>query len=208
MAKNETIKVSGGVLVKMRNIKPAKIEDDAETPGKDSREPVTSVVVTEVDVPEPEKLEGATVVIPEITRDGRRVPDAVRAVLSPEELKIYSTEVGEWLDQHPDWDSKEDLADVHGIAMERVIQYRLMSKQKRRPYLDIEKNYDTSVDRVQKFRTNLAARRVDRITSKRQSVHQTNIAIIAGQLDDKRMNQIKSMNNKDEEEEANLFPDK
>jgi hypothetical protein len=203
MANNVKIKSSGSVFSKMKNIRPVVINDEEEMDVIDVTPVETESVRTEI-----VRASGLMVPVVESLGDMISVPDSTRAVLNVDELEIYRKETQEWFTAHPDWNAKEDLDDIYGIAMEKVMQYRLLAKQKKKPYLDIEKNYNSSVERVHKFRTNLCARRSDRISDKKKStVHQTNIAIIAGQMDDRRMNSLKELNNRDEDEELKMFPE-
>jgi hypothetical protein len=134
------------------------------------------------------------------------LPITVKAVLGPEELKVYVNEVEAWFCSHPDWDHKEDLDDIHGIAMEKVLQFRLLLKKKNHPRSNIEKDYNSSVYRMQGFRQNLAARRADRISNKGAKVmNQTNIAIIASKIDDAKMEEMEKIVKVEEEEEKALL---
>ena len=134
------------------------------------------------------------------------LPITVKAVLGPEELKVYVSEVEAWFSSHPDWDHKEDLDDIHGIAMEKVLQFRLLLKKKNHPRSNIEKDYNSSVYRMQGFRQNLAARRADRISNKGAKVmNQTNIAIIASKIDDAKMAEMEKIVKEEEEEEKTLL---
>ena len=99
--------------------------------------------------------------VPVLSELSKTIPITVKAVLNKEELKIFLTEVEQWVDSHPDWSAKEDIEDIHGIAMEKVIQFRLLLKRKRTPRANIEKDYNSSVYRMQTFRQNLAARRAE-----------------------------------------------
>lgn len=202
MANSVKIKSSGGVFSKMKNVRPAIMADDGDCSTID-----VVPIGSGAEIAETVRPSGVLVPSVEVPDAAVSVPDSTRAVLNADELEIYRKETQEWFTAHPDWNAKEDLDDIYGIAMEKVMQYRLLAKQKKKPYLDIEKNYDSSVERVHKFRTNLCARRSDRISNKKQTVHQTNIAIIAGQMDDKRMNTLKELNSRDEDEELKMFPE-
>jgi hypothetical protein len=114
---------------------------------------------------------------------GHTIPMTAKATLKPDEFKVFIHEVASWVSSHPDWDQKEDIDDIHGIAMEKVIQHRLLLKMKSRSNPDAGKQYDTSFKRVQRMRDNLAARRADRINPRSGGGSQTNnIAVIASEF--------------------------
>ena len=152
-------------------------------------------------------IEDMSIEVPTLTKVEQNIPATIAAVLNQSELKLYVKEVSEWYTSHPDWNAKEDIDDINTIAMEKVIQYRLLLAKKKRPSLDIEKDYSSSAYRVQTARQNLAARRSDRITKgKHGAGGQTNIAIIAGSLDEGKMKMLVSKNDEEASEELNLFP--
>lgn len=135
------------------------------------------------------------------------IPATVAAVLNKTELKLYIKEVTEWRTSHPDWNLKEDIDDINNIAMEKVIQYRLLLAKKKRPSLDIEKDYNSSVYRMQAFRQNLSARRADRIKKKSGGNTTMNIAVMAATLDETKMKELQEKNRKEEQEEIEFFPE-
>jgi hypothetical protein len=202
------IKSRAGVLTRMKNISRVITEAVPATMAEDAPDDAVTISAEEVKDVETKivAMGSSNISIPVGIEVKKFVPDSTKAVLNIDELEIYTKEVHEWVKAHPDWDSKEDIDDINGIAMEKVIQYRLLTKQKRKPHLDIEKNYNSSVSRVQVCRTNLAARRVDRISGKSKTIHQTNIALIAGRMDDNEMKILRHRNNKEEEEEIRFFP--
>lgn len=193
--KKENTVHSDGVKKRMQNL----VQYSKKKPSKKEE-----LVIT------PEKLDFGSMSI-EIPKIGElnisSVPATVAAVLNATELKLYVKEVSEWAMSHPDWDKKEDIEDINSIAMEKVIQYRLLTNKKKKPNLDIEKDYNSSVYRAQAFRQNLAARRADRINkNKGGGSGQTNIAIIAGTLDEEKLKIITNKNSKEQDEEKELFP--
>lgn len=135
------------------------------------------------------------------------IPITTKAVLDNQEYRIFLNEVKEWLESHPDWTLKEDLDDIYGISMEKVIQFRLLIKRRRHPRIDIEKDYSASVHRMQQFRNNLAARRSDRISKKNNVQSMTNIAIIASEMDSKKIEQLRAKTLNNQKEELELFPE-
>ena len=188
---------SEGVKKRMQNL----VQYSGKKPGKKKQE---EVVIT----PEIFDFGSMSIEVPKISElNISSVPATVTAVLNATELKLYVKEVSEWATSHPDWDKKEDIEDINSIAMEKVIQYRLLTNKKKKPSLDIEKDYNSSVYRVQAFRQNLAARRADRINkNKGGGSGQTNIAIIAGSLDEEKLTIITKKNEKEQDEEKDLFP--
>ena len=195
-------KHSDGVQKRMQNLvqysdkkKPVKKEDSLLPDGevKDG--------MIEIDLPD-----GTKAMVPAscIGASGAISP-TIKAVLDGDELKIYSAEVQSWIISHPDWTMKEDLDDVHSIAIEKVIQFRLLLKKRRQPRADIEKDYNSSIYRQQAFRQNLAARRADRISGKGTVVNQTNIAVIAARLDEDGLKPLIAKDQLLIEEEDQLF---
>lgn len=134
-------------------------------------------------------------------------PASLQNVLSAPERKLYEGEVRQWLTSHPEWNLKEDHDDIHMIAMEKVMQYRLLSDKKKNKKSDVDKEYHASVMRMQEFRKNLAARRVDRIARKTDGGSKTlNIAIIAGKIDRDHINRLGMKSETENREEDTLFP--
>ena len=165
-------------------------------PSKDKESQILTVTPMPLDVVKAEILAGREIEIPIITSENQKaiatIPITTEAILKKDELKVYVTEVMAWLESHPDWTLKEDLDDVYGLAMEKVIQYRLLLEKKIHPRADIERDFHSSSIRVQVYRQNLAARRVDRISGKGTKViNQTNIAIIASQMDAEKLDEMK-----------------
>jgi len=143
--------------------------------------------------------------VAEFAQDPHTIPIHIEPVLNKNEYKIYLNEVSDWYESHPDWTLKEDRDDIHGIAFERVIQFRLLIKKKKSPRTYVERDYNSSVFRVQALRQNLAARRADRISNKSGIVNQTNIAIVASQLDAKKIKEMNDKVQKNKQEEDDLF---
>jgi hypothetical protein len=193
--KKEEKKYSPGVEKRMQNL-----VQYSKKGKKKKSEPLTIE-------PETFDIGSMNIAIPTIGElNVQAVPATVLAILNETELKLYVKEVSEWATSHPDWDKKEDIDDINSIAMEKVIQYRLLSSKKKKPSIDIEKDYNSSVYRVQAFRQNLSARRTDRLNkNKGGGSGQTNIAIIAGSLDEEAYKKIIDKNKKEKEEEEALF---
>lgn len=196
-----------GIQKRMRNL----VQYSQEQKTKTAEEEAVETILEE----DPVKIESVdtvvgseTVQVPVLSEssDIETIPITAKAVLKKEEYKIFITEVTEWFISHPDWRFKEDVDDIYGIAMEKVIQYRLLLKKKQHPRSDIEKDYNSSVYRMQAFRQNLAARRSDRISKKGSGItHQTNIAIIASELDSQKFLEMKKRVKDDIAEEDALF---
>jgi len=129
----------------------------------------------------------------------------IEDTLTVDEQKIYSKVWNSWITQHPEYNKAEDLDDVHGIAMEKVMQYRLLRKKKSKPGSDIEKEYDTSVKRMQTFRSNLAARRTDRVVPKKHESKGVNIAVIAAGFDSNKVKKLKQADVQFIDEEIQLL---
>ncbi|MGQ4893470.1 MAG: hypothetical protein ACP6IQ_02460 [Candidatus Njordarchaeia archaeon] len=145
-----------------------------------------------------------------ISEEYKEIPPYMKAVFNKQEYEIFVREVKEWREAHPDWNLKEDLDDIHAIALEKVIQYRLLLEKKRKKVVSIEKEYDASCKRVNQLRMNLAARRIDRQNAE-SSKHKnpknvTNIAIIAGKLDDETMKGLQVRNTEELKEEDEAIP--
>jgi len=195
---------SPGVLKRMQNLVQYSNKEIAKKRGPSKIPQDVSEIVVEPDVVD---IEDMTIQVPEMRELAvNRIPITVAAVLNKTELKLYVKEVAEWASSHPDWNKKEDIDDINNIAMEKVIQYRLLINKKRHPNTDIEKDYASSMYRMQVSRQNLAARRTDRINKKNSGGGQTNIAIIAGSLDDDKIKIIKKRNENDTIEEDSMFP--
>jgi hypothetical protein len=192
-----------GVKKRMQNLKQYKKDD-----GNKAKQPEVEMMPIHIDVAFKEIVGEAKIpVVSEAHDPAHTIPITAKAVLNKEEYRIYINEVREWLESHPDWTLKEDLDDIYGIAMEKVIQFRLLMKRKRHPRSDIEKDYNSSVYRMQSFRQNLAARRSDRISGKNKVVNQTNIAIIASEMDAEQIDQLRARALKNQQEELEMFPD-
>jgi hypothetical protein len=190
-----------GVKKRMANLKQYK-EPEKQEPMPDEPIPVQQAVAELV--PDTEVVDAQLVLAPE--GPVHSIPITMKSVLAPEEYKVFVTEVKGWAESHPDWTLKEDMDDIHGIAMEKVLQYRLLLKRKRHPRADIEKDFNSSVYRMQAFRNNLAARRTDRLSGKGKIQNQTNIAIIASDLDATRIEEMKKRSITLAAEEEEQFP--
>ena len=80
-------------------------------------------------------------------------------ILDGNEFFMYVNEIRDWMKDHPDWNMKEDIDDLNGIAMERVIQFRLLSSRTARKMVEIGKEYSNSKNREMLHRNNLGAKR-------------------------------------------------
>ena len=130
----------------------------------------------------------------------------VKNLLSNAEFFLYVDELKMWVKDHPDWNLKEDIDDLNGIAMEKVIQFRLLSDKKSKKSVDIDKEYNSSKNREMVHRNNLGARRATRVTEITKNTTINNVVNIAGAIDDGKLKKLVAINQKEEEEDEKLFP--
>ena len=104
--------------------------------------------------------------IPDIPHADLMKGKALRSVLSKEEFDLYVEEWISWFKDHPEYDRKEDLVDIDRICMEVVNQYRINMLTMQFQNRDYSLPLNQSVNRQQKARENLEARRVDRMRPK------------------------------------------
>lgn len=130
----------------------------------------------------------------------------VCSLLNSAEFFLYCEELKAWVSDHPDWTLKEDIDDLNGIAMEKVIQFRLLSEKRAKKTLDIDKEFTSSKNREMVHRTNLGARRQSRISDGAKTNITNNIVSIVGMIDDEKIKKINEINLKEIEEDNSLFP--
>lgn len=130
----------------------------------------------------------------------------VRVLLSPAEFFLYCDELKAWVKDHPDWKMKEDIDDLNGIAMEKVIQFRLLSDKRARKTVDIDKEFTSSKNREMVNRNNLGARRQSRILEGQKSTTTNNIVSIIGIIEDSQIKKITEINQREQLEDDELFP--
>lgn len=130
----------------------------------------------------------------------------VCSLLNSAEFFLYCDEIKAWANDHPDWKLKEDIDDLNGIAMERVIQFRLLSEKRVKKSIDIDKEFTNSKNREMVHRTNLGARRQTRITEGAKTNVTNNIVAIMGAIDDDKIKKIQAINLREEQEDEALFP--
>lgn len=117
----------------------------------------------------------------------------LKSVLCKEEFDLFLLTWRQWFEGHSDFTQPEDLADVHTLCMEEVIQFRLQVLGQRFPNRDYTNAYNQSFRRAQQARENLAAHRTDRMSPSghcgRGGVHigNMNVAVMSGSVDEKRM---------------------
>lgn len=128
----------------------------------------------------------------------------ILVTLSGVELFIYFDELREWTKSHPEWNTKEDKDDLNAIAMEKVIQFRLLMEKRNKKTADIDKNYTASKNREQAFRTNLGAKRSTRVLEK-ANVTNNNIVLLTGKMEDENIKKLLEVNNREQIEEDELF---
>lgn len=146
--------------------------------------------------------------------DKNVVPDDLKSVihghicslLNSAEFFLYCDELRAWTKDHPDWTLKEDIDDLNGIAMEKVIQFRLLSEKRVKKSIDIDREFTSSKNREMVHRTNLGARRQTRITEGSKTNITNNIVSIFGMIDDEKIKKIQAINEKEEREDEILFP--
>lgn len=128
-------------------------------------------------------------------------------LLTAVEFIIYCDEVRGWVKDHEEWKVKEDIDDINGIAMEKVIQFRLLSEKKVKKNLDIDKEFTSSKNREQNHRNNLGAKRASRITESKITKNTTNnVVVLAGRIDDDKIKQLRELNSREIEGDEALFP--
>ena len=143
--------------------------------------------------------------IPEMYR--KVMPSYITKVLTDTEFFIYYNEIKDWMKDHDDWTLKEDIDDMNGIAMEKVIQFRLLSDRKRsKSVTDIDKEFSSSKAREMVHRSNLGAKRAQRIAEKRTTNITNNVINIAGEIDAKKLEKIRKINVVEQEQEDEMFP--
>lgn len=130
----------------------------------------------------------------------------VGSLLNSAEFFLYCDELKAWVSDHPDWTLKEDIDDLNGIAMEKVIQFRLLSEKRVKKSIDIDKEFTNSKNREMVHRTNLGARRQTRITEGVKTNVTNNIVAIMGAIDDDKIKKIQAINLREEQEDEALFP--
>jgi hypothetical protein len=128
-------------------------------------------------------------------------------LLTAVEFIIYCDEVRGWVKDHEEWKVKEDIDDINGIAMEKVIQFRLLSEKKVKKNLDIDKEFTSSKTREQNHRNNLGAKRATRITEHKITNNTTNnVVVLAGRIDDSKLQQLRELNNREIADDDNMYP--
>lgn len=132
----------------------------------------------------------------------------IKTILNNAEFFLYIDEIKMWVKDHPEWTLKEDIDDLNGIAIEKVIQFRLLLEKKGKKIVDIDKEFTSSKTREMIHRNNLGARRSTRILENKTSNIQNNVVFIAGQIDDEKIKRIKDINRMEIEEDDLLFPRK
>lgn len=130
----------------------------------------------------------------------------VGSLLNSAEFFLYCDELKAWVADHPDWTLKEDIDDLNGIAMEKVIQFRLLSEKRAKKSVDIDREFTSSKNREMVHRTNLGARRQTRITEGAKTNVTNNIVAIMGAIDDDKIKKIQAINLREEQEDEALFP--
>lgn len=127
-------------------------------------------------------------------------------LLTAVEFMIYCEEVRGWVQDHEEWRVKEDIDDINGIAMEKVIQFRLLSEKKNRKNVDIDKEFTSSKNREQIHRNNLGAKRASRVVEQKTTNTTNNVVVLAGRIDDEKIRQLKQINQIETEKDENMFP--
>lgn len=135
------------------------------------------------------------------------MPSYITKVLNDTEFFIYYNEIKDWMKDHEDWTMKEDIDDVNGIAMEKVIQFRLLSDRKRsKAVSEIDREFTSSKAREMVHRSNLGAKRAQRIAEKKTTNITNNVINIAGEIDAKKLEKIRKINIVEQEQENEMFP--
>lgn len=128
-------------------------------------------------------------------------------LLTAVEFMIYCEEMRGWMADHDEWRAKEDIDDLNGIAMEKVIQFRLLSEKKSKKNFEIDKEFTSSKNREQIHRNNLGAKRASRIAEQRNVNNTTNnVVVLAGRIDDNKLKQLRDINRAEEEKDSLMFP--
>ncbi|MCL2641599.1 MAG: hypothetical protein FWD53_12185 [Phycisphaerales bacterium] len=125
---------------------------------------------------------------------------SLKAVLTKEEYDLYADTWKQWMERHAaEYQQIEDEEDVHTICMETVLQFRINLYRLAKPTADCGTEYNQSFRRMQQARENLAARRVDREglgglggkgKGKNITNNTLNIAVMAGQADEKAIMEL------------------
>ncbi len=94
-----------------------------------------------------------------------------RRVVAQDEAKLFEETYKQWISDHPEWTSAEDLDDLQTICMETVLMFRLLCVEKQTPS------------------ENLMARRRDKMDAKRSDPNSKNInvAVLAGEMSPERL---------------------
>ena len=151
----------------------------------------------------PDKLSKAS--IPEDLK--RIIPSYIGRILTDVEFFIYVNEIRDWMADHSDWKLKEDIDDLNGIALEKVMQFRLLSNRKRAKNVsEIDREFTASKGREMVHRTNLGAKRAQRIVDKKTTNITNNVINIAGEIDAQKLEKIKTVNQIEEKQEEEMFP--
>lgn len=93
------------------------------------------------------------------------IPEHIRESLTETELVFFINEKEKLLRDYQDVNGSSDESDIDDMLTERVYRIRLFKMQKLKPALDISDLLDKSHHRYMDFRKNLAARRIDRIST-------------------------------------------
>lgn len=128
-------------------------------------------------------------------------------LLDQAEFKIYTEEIKSWVLDHPDWNAKEDIDDINGIAWEKVVQFRLLVEKRAKKTLDIDKEFTNSKAREMVHRGNLGAKRSTRVIEGKQTGNNTmNIVVLGTKIDENGLKKVTGANEVESLEEDNLFP--
>jgi hypothetical protein len=99
------------------------------------------------------------------------------ALLSKEDKYFYQVKRKTYLTSYPDLaEDQFDLDIVHLMIMEQIKQRQLLRKKKKQPALNIEEEYDKSVEKQSKFMKSLNVQRIDRMKQKGEKKVENNIA--------------------------------
>ncbi len=126
-------------------------------------------------------------------------------IFKPDELKMYEGLVGVYL---KDFDESQltanDMDDIMSIAMNRVLEIRLLKTSKDDPTMQIDASASIEKLRKQteKLKDNLAARRKDRIDPKKYSGFSIVDLAVAFDLDKKNEMMERALKNDLEEDEV------
>lgn len=101
----------------------------------------------------------------------------LNTLLTKDDQLFYDEKKNIYLDKYPELeDDPFDMDDLHLMIMEQIQQRNLLKKKKKRPALDISKQYEASVKRQNDLKKNLSLRRTDRVKNKDTKKTQVNIA--------------------------------